>query len=44
MGCNKSGTKGEVYYIKKEGKFQISNLTSHLKELEKEKKKVRNLK
>ena len=39
MVWNKRSTKGEVYcakHIKKEEKSQINNLTSYLKELEKQ--------
>ena len=41
MRCSKSSSKREVYiaiqfYLKKQEKSQINNLTLHLKELEKE--------
>ena len=40
MGCSKSSSKREVYsntsYLKKQEKSQTNNLTSHLKELERE--------
>ena len=43
MGCSKSSSKREVYnntsllyFLKKQEKSQINNLTLHLKELEKE--------
>ena len=40
MGCSKSSSKREVYsytnLLKKQEKYQVNNLTLHLKELEKE--------
>ena len=43
MGCSKSSSKREVIaiqsYLKKQETSQINNLTSHLKQLEKEEQK-----
>ena len=43
MGCCKNSSKREVYsntiYLKKQEKSQINDLTSHLKQLEKEEQK-----
>ena len=44
MGCSKSSSKRNLIaiqsYLKKQGKFQINNLTLHLKQLEKEEQKI----
>ena len=43
MGCSQSSSKREVIalqsYLKKQEKYQIKNLTLHLKQLEKEEQK-----